>query len=155
MRLSLAFEMQRPVVDDHAVIKETLQQCVRADEMGFDTVWFVEHHFLTSFSMSPAPEVIFGALSRLTRRIRLGFGVVILPHHHPVRVAERVAMIDHMSGGRVEFGNGTLSALRADRDGDRSAQHSRHVGRIAAHDPPDLGGRPVLCGWAVLDIPAA
>jgi alkanesulfonate monooxygenase SsuD/methylene tetrahydromethanopterin reductase-like flavin-dependent oxidoreductase (luciferase family) len=50
--------------------------------------------------------VIFGALSRLTKRIRLGFGVVILPYHHPVRVAERVAMVDHMSGGRVEFGTG-------------------------------------------------
>jgi len=65
MRLSLAYEMQRPVVDDHAVIKETIEQCVLADRMGFDTVWFVEHHFLTSFSMSPCPEVIFGALSQL------------------------------------------------------------------------------------------
>ena len=89
MRLSLAFEMQRPVLDDHAVIEDTLAQCVLADEMGFDAVWFVEHHFLTSFSMSPCPEVILGALSRLTKRIRLGFGVVILPYHHPVRVAER------------------------------------------------------------------
>ncbi len=106
MRLSLAYEMQRPLVDDHAVIEETIEQCVLADEMGFDSVWFVEHHFLTSFSMSPCPEVIFGALSRLTKRIRLGFGVVILPYHHPVRVAERVAMVDHLSGGRVEFGTG-------------------------------------------------
>src|SRR5256712_1097139 len=106
MRLSLAYEMQRPVVDDHAVIRETLEQCVLADRMGFDTIWFVEHHFLTSFSMSPCPEVIFGALSQLTKRVRLGFGVVILPYHHPVRVAERVAMVDHMSGGRVEFGTG-------------------------------------------------
>jgi len=106
MRLSLAYEMQRPVVDDHSVIKETLEQCVLADRMGFDAVWFVEHHFLTSFSMSPCPEVIFGALSQLTKRIRLGFGVVILPYHHPARVAERVAMVDHMSGGRVEFGTG-------------------------------------------------
>jgi len=70
MRLSLAYEMQRPVVDDHAVIEETIEQCVLADKMGFDTVWFVEHHFLTSFSMSPCPEVLFGALSRLTKRIR-------------------------------------------------------------------------------------
>ncbi len=47
--------MQRPVVDDHAVIEETIEQCVLADEMGFDYVWFVEHHFLTGFSMSPCP----------------------------------------------------------------------------------------------------
>ena len=110
MRLSLAYEMQRPVVDDHAVIEETIEQCVLADKMGFDAVWFVEHHFLTSFSMSPCPEVIFGALSQRTKRIRLGFGVVILPYHHPVRVAERVAMVDHLSGGRVEFGTGRSAA---------------------------------------------
>ena len=74
--------------------------------MGFDAVWFVEHHFLTTFSGSPCPEVIFGALSRLTKRIRLGFGVSVLPYHHPVRVAERVAMVDQLSHGRVEFGTG-------------------------------------------------
>ena len=44
MRLSLSYEMQRPVVDDHAVVEETIEQCVLADKMGFDTVWFVEHH---------------------------------------------------------------------------------------------------------------
>jgi alkanesulfonate monooxygenase SsuD/methylene tetrahydromethanopterin reductase-like flavin-dependent oxidoreductase (luciferase family) len=69
MRLSLAYEMQRPVVDDRAVVEETIEQCALADKMGFDAVRFVEHHFLTSFSMSPCPEVIFGALSRLTKRI--------------------------------------------------------------------------------------
>lgn len=106
MEFSLAYEMQRPVLDDHAVIEETIEQCVLADEMGFDAVWFVEHHFLTTFSMSPCPEVILAALSRLTKRIRLGFGVVILPYHHPVRVAERVAMLDQLSHGRVEFGTG-------------------------------------------------
>ena len=69
MRFSLAYEMQRPMLDDHAVIEETIEQCILADEMGFDAVWFVEHHFLTTFSGSPCPEVIFGALSRLTKRI--------------------------------------------------------------------------------------
>jgi len=47
MKLSLAYEMQRPTLDDHAVIEETIEQCVLADQMGFDYVWFVEHHFLT------------------------------------------------------------------------------------------------------------
>ena len=106
MEFSLAYEMQRPTLDDHAVIEETIEQCILADEMGFDAVWFVEHHFLTTFSSSPCPEVIFGALSRLTKRIRLGFGVVILPYHHPIRVAERVAMVDQLSHGRVDFGTG-------------------------------------------------
>ncbi|MFB3098065.1 MAG: LLM class flavin-dependent oxidoreductase, partial [Dehalococcoidia bacterium] len=106
MQFGLAYEMQRPTLDDQAVVEETLEQCILADEMGFDYVWFVEHHFLTTFSSSPCPEVMFGALSRLTKRIRLGFGVVVLPYHHPVRVAERVAMVDQLSHGRVDFGTG-------------------------------------------------
>ena len=110
MKFGLAFEMQRPTKDQHEIIEETIEQCVLADEMGWDYVWFVEHHFLTGFAMSPCPEVIFGALSRLTKRIRLGFGVVILPYHHPVRVAERVAMVDHLSNGRVDFGTGRSAA---------------------------------------------
>ena len=110
MKFGLAYEMQRPFLDDHAVVEETIEQCVLADEMGWDYVWFVEHHFLTGFSMSPCPEVIFGALSRITKRIRLGFGVVILPYHHPIRVAERVAMLDHLSKGRVDFGTGRSAA---------------------------------------------
>ena len=106
MQFGLAYEMQRPTLDDQAVVEETIEQCILADEMGFDYVWFVEHHFLTTFSSSPCPEVMFGALSRLTKRIRLGFGVVVLPYHHPVRVAERVAMVDQLSHGRVDFGTG-------------------------------------------------
>ena len=106
MEFSLAYEMQRPELDDHAVIEETIEQCILAEEMGFDAVWFVEHHFLTTFSMSPCPEIILSALAGQTKRIRLGFGVVILPYHHPVRVAERIAMLDHISHGRVEFGTG-------------------------------------------------
>ena len=106
MKLAVQYEMQRPNLDDHKVIEETLEQCILADEVGFDYLWFVEHHFLTGFSASPCPEVFYGALSRLTKRIRLGFGVVILPYHHPVRVAERVAMLDHLTHGRVDLGTG-------------------------------------------------
>jgi alkanesulfonate monooxygenase SsuD/methylene tetrahydromethanopterin reductase-like flavin-dependent oxidoreductase (luciferase family) len=151
MRLSLAYEMQRPTVDDHAVIEETLEQCVLADEMGFDTVWFVEHHFLTSFSMSPCPEVMFGALSRMTKRIRLGFGVVILPYHHPVRVAERVAMIDHMSGGRVEFGTGRSAPYEQIVGID--PRNTRAMWEESPDDPAHLGRRVVLGRGPVLNVP--
>ncbi len=106
MKLGLQYEMQRPVLEQNKLVEETIEQCVLADEVGFDYLWFVEHHFLTTFSMSPCPEILYGALARLTKRIRLGLGVVILPYHHPVRVAERVAFLDHMSGGRVDFGTG-------------------------------------------------
>ena len=106
MKLSLQYEMQRPSLDDHLVLSETLEQCVLADEVGFDYVWLVEHHFLTGFSASPCPDLIYAALSQRTERIRFGLGVVILPYHHPNRVAERVAMLDHLSHGRVDFGTG-------------------------------------------------
>ena len=62
MKLSLQYEMQRPYLDDHLVIKETMEQCVLADEVGFDYVWFVEHHFLTGFSASPCPDVFLRCL---------------------------------------------------------------------------------------------
>ena len=106
MKLALQYEMQRPTLDDHKVLEETMEQCVLADQVGFDYLWFVEHHFLTGFSASPCPELVFAALSQRTRQIRLGLGVVILPYHHPNRVAERVAMLDHLSKGRVDFGTG-------------------------------------------------
>ena len=106
MKLALQYEMQRPSLDDHLVLQETMEQCILADEVGFDYLWFVEHHFLTGFSASPCPDLIFAALSQRTKRIRLGLGVVTLPYHHPNRVAERVAMLDHLSEGRVDFGTG-------------------------------------------------
>ena len=106
MKLALQYEMQRPGLDDHLVLTETMEQCILADEVGFDYLWFVEHHFLTGFSASPCPDLIYSALSQRTKQIRLGLGVVILPYHHPNRVAERVAMLDHLSEGRVDFGTG-------------------------------------------------
>jgi alkanesulfonate monooxygenase SsuD/methylene tetrahydromethanopterin reductase-like flavin-dependent oxidoreductase (luciferase family) len=114
MQFGLLYEMQRPFegtnIDWNMLYKETLEQCELADQMGFDNLWFVEHHFLAGFSGSPCPEVIFGALSQITKRIRIGFGVSILPYHHPIRVAERVAMVDQLTDGRVEFGTGRSNA---------------------------------------------
>ena len=110
MKFGLMYETQRPsdggVVDEKALIEETLEQWVLADELGYDYIWLVEHHFLDTFSVSSSPDILFGAASRLTRRIRLGFGVVVLPQHHPIRVAEKVAMVDQLSDGRVDFGTG-------------------------------------------------
>ncbi len=114
MKFGLLYETQRPYegtdIDWNALYKETLEQCELADQVGFDNLWFVEHHFLTGFSGSPCPEVLFGALSQITKKIRIGFGVCILPYHHSVRVAERVAMVDQLTDGRVEFGTGRSNA---------------------------------------------
>ena len=114
MQFGLLFECQRPYegteIDWNSLYKETLAQCELADQVGFDNVWFVEHHFLTGFSGSPAQDAMFGALSRVTKNIRIGYGVCILPYHHPVRVAERVALVDQLTDGRVEFGTGRSNA---------------------------------------------
>ncbi len=114
MKFGILYETQRPYqgndLDWNSLYKETLDQCELADQLGFDNLWFVEHHFLLGFSGSPCPEVLFGALSQRTKNIRIGFGVSILPSHHPIHIAERVAMVDQLTDGRVEFGTGRSNA---------------------------------------------
>ena len=88
--------------------REGLEQIRFADSLGFKTVWLVEHHFREGRSHCSAPEVVLGALSQITQNLRLGFGVTLMPHGftHPARVAEKVATVDVLSGGRVEWGTG-------------------------------------------------
>lgn len=85
-----------------------IEQVKEADRLGYTHVWAVEHHFLEEFSHSSAPEVWLAAVAQHTERIRIGHGVVQVPagFNHPVRVAERAAALDILSGGRLEFGTG-------------------------------------------------
>ena len=88
------------------VYADTLEELSLADTLGFTTAWVVEHHFMREYSHSSAPEMFLAAASQRTRRLRLGHAVVPLPYHHPVRVAERLATLDILTGGRAEFGFG-------------------------------------------------
>ena len=150
VKFGLLYEMQRPHdeynVDYTALINETIEQCQLADEVGFDHLWFVEHHFLTTFAGSSAPEVIISALSRLTKQIRIGFGVVILPNHHPVQVAERVAMVDHLSGGRVEFGVGRSSPYEQVGLG-IDPRDTRDIMEESLNIVPEIWQTPGLFSW--------
>ena len=116
MRFGLFYEHQLPrpwsETADARLIADALDQIELADALGYDFAWAVEHHFLEEYSHSSAPEVFLAAASQRTRRIRLGHGVVQLPPgvNHPARVAERVATLDLISGGRVEFGTGEASS---------------------------------------------
>ena len=94
--------------DEHRLIKNALDQIELADRLGFDYVFEVEHHFLEEYSHSSAPEVFLAAASQRTKNIRLGHGIALMPprYNHPARVAERIAMLDLVSDGRVEFGTG-------------------------------------------------
>ena len=93
--------------------KEALEQIVLGDELGFNTVWLVEHHFREGRSHCPTPEAVHGALSQLTKNIKLGFGVTLAPFNftHPARIAEKVATVDVLSGGRVEWGLGRSTPM--------------------------------------------
>lgn len=87
---------------------QALEQIELADELGFDQVWEVEHHFLEEYSHSSAPEVFLAAAAARTKRIRIGQGISVClpPMNHPARIAERAAALDLISNGRLEFGTG-------------------------------------------------
>ncbi|HEX8054888.1 MAG TPA: LLM class flavin-dependent oxidoreductase [Thermoleophilaceae bacterium] len=116
MRFGLFYEHQEPRPWEEGsterLLNDALDQVELADRVGFDYVWEVEHHFLEEYSHSSAPEVFLAAASQRTERIRLGHGIVQLPpaFNHPVRVVERAATLDLISGGRVDLGTGEASS---------------------------------------------
>jgi alkanesulfonate monooxygenase SsuD/methylene tetrahydromethanopterin reductase-like flavin-dependent oxidoreductase (luciferase family) len=85
---------------------EMIEQIRFADSLGIDYVFLGEHHFMPEYAHNSAPEVLLGAIAASTTRIRIGTGIVHASHNDPVRTAERIATVDQLSGGRVEFGFG-------------------------------------------------
>jgi alkanesulfonate monooxygenase SsuD/methylene tetrahydromethanopterin reductase-like flavin-dependent oxidoreductase (luciferase family) len=125
MKLDLLYEFQpkvKPWKEPHpygqrhaeqAVYDEGIAQIKLADTLGYQTVWCVEHHFRDSRSACPSNEVVLGGLALATENIRLGFGVSLMPpgFQHPARVAEKVATVDVLSHGRVEWGTGRSTPM--------------------------------------------
>ncbi len=116
MKFSIFFEMQ--LADptrarEVQVFHDCVEQAVLADQLGYHCVWEVEHHGLYEYSHSSAPEVFLAFIAARTQKIRIGHGVTLLPHryNHPIRIAERVATLDILSGGRVNWGSGKSSSL--------------------------------------------
>ncbi len=128
MKFGLFYEISIPRPwsreSEKIVYDRCLEQVKLADELGFDTVFAVEHHFLEEYSHCPAPELFLTACAMITRRIRLGHGIVVcVPEiNHPIRIAERTAVLDILSGGRLEVGTGRsatwteLGGFRANPD---------------------------------------
>lgn len=110
MEFGLFYELIALRPHDEAAVQrayaEALEQITFAEQMGFEYVWETEHHFTEKFSYSAAPELFLTAVSQRTERIRIGHGVVLLTMNHPVRAAERAAVLDILSNGRLEFGTG-------------------------------------------------
>lgn len=109
--LDIFHEMQKAQSDwrgDHEqqIFDEAIEQAKLADQVGFDCWWTVEHHGATEFSYSSSPEMMVCALAQHTERLRFGHsGILALAEvNHPMRIAERAAFMDRLSGGRLELG---------------------------------------------------
>jgi alkanesulfonate monooxygenase SsuD/methylene tetrahydromethanopterin reductase-like flavin-dependent oxidoreductase (luciferase family) len=122
MKFALFYEIPVPKPWDREselrAYQNTLTQAVAGDRFGWDAFWTVEHHFLQEYSHCSNPEILYGAIAAKTERIRLGYGVRLMPkpYNHPVRTAESVAVLDLLSNGRVDLGTGR-SATRAELEG--------------------------------------
>ncbi|MDA1308917.1 MAG: LLM class flavin-dependent oxidoreductase [Proteobacteria bacterium] len=90
----------------HAVIAEALEHTQLAEELGFSRAWFAEHHF-SNYSLCPSPLIFCNQVAATTKRIRVGCAVLILPLHAPARVIAEIALIDALSGGRLDVGVGS------------------------------------------------
>src|SRR3954453_20969058 len=125
MKLDLLYEFQPKIKPWHKphpygqreaeqrTYDEAIAEIQFADRLGFNTVWCVEHHFRDGRSASPCSEAILGGLALSTKQIKLGFGVTLMPFGfiHPARVAEKVATVDVLSHGRVEWGTGRSTPM--------------------------------------------
>jgi alkanesulfonate monooxygenase SsuD/methylene tetrahydromethanopterin reductase-like flavin-dependent oxidoreductase (luciferase family) len=121
MKFGLLYEIQIPKPwtpgIERQYYNDVIEQVVLAESLGWEHIWAVEHHLLPQWSHCPAPEVLFGALSQRTSKIRIGHGVALMPKNfnHPLRIAERTAVLDILTNGRVDVGTGravTLQELR-------------------------------------------
>ncbi|MGH9717697.1 MAG: LLM class flavin-dependent oxidoreductase [Candidatus Acidiferrales bacterium] len=117
MKFGSSFLMQLPrpwnSESERTMLSNALDQAELVDRCGFDYVWSTEHHFLEEYSHSSTPEIFLAACSQRTRNVRLGHGVVQTPPNvnHPARVAERIAALDLISGGRCDFGTGSGATI--------------------------------------------
>ncbi|TXK40686.1 putative FMN-dependent luciferase-like monooxygenase [Nonomuraea sp. C10] len=122
------------------------EQIRHAEAAGFDTAWVAQHHFDGDEGGLPAPLVFLGHVAATTSRIRLGTGIITLPLEHPVRVAEDTAVLDQLTGGRLEVGvgsGGTPASFApfGHDSADRAALYAEHLAvLIAAWSGADLGG---------------
>jgi len=131
MKFGIFYEMQLPrpwaVDDERSLYQNALAQVELADRLGYDYAWQVEHHFLEEYSHSPQPEVFLAAASQRTKNIRLGHGIIQLTTNHPARVAEKVATLDLVSNGRVEFGMGEGASITELGPFDREMENKQAV----------------------------
>ncbi|HSF02981.1 MAG TPA: LLM class flavin-dependent oxidoreductase [Solirubrobacterales bacterium] len=112
MDIGLFFLMQRDEQwSEQAVYDSALGQMLAAEALGFHSVWIAEHHF-NDYGLCPAPPVLAAFIAARTTALRLGMGVSLLPLHHPVDLAESLAVLDVVSSGRLDVGIGRGGTLQ-------------------------------------------
>src|SRR5437763_7238364 len=106
MRFGTYYFLQAPPALAHAeVFRREIEQMAWAEELGFDSLWLSEHHFI-EYGLSVSPTVLAAAAAMRTRRVRIGLAAAILPFHDPIRLPQELAMVDILSGGRLDVGVG-------------------------------------------------
>src|SRR3989475_8508233 len=112
MEFGLFFLMQRDEEwSEQSVFDSGLEQMLAAEALGYSSVWSAEHHF-NDYGLCPAPPVLAAFVAARTTSLRLGMGVSLLPLHHPVDLAEELAVLDMVSGGRLGVGIGRGRTLQ-------------------------------------------
>ena len=108
LRVGVCYDFRNPPdsgVSDQALYSEILEQVAWLDQIGADLVWFTEHHFVEDGYL-PSWIPVAGAMSSVTKHVRFGTDICLMPFNNPVRLAEDLAVLDNLSGGRVEVGLG-------------------------------------------------
>ena len=98
--------MGRGRTSDRQVYDDLLADISLAERLPFDVFWLAEHHFNSNFSMSPSPNILLGAAAVMTKRIKIGTAINVLPFYNPVRLAEETAQLNLLSNGRFQWGIG-------------------------------------------------
>lgn len=105
MRFGIFCLMQRPGAPFTDLFEDNLAEIIHAEDLGFDEVWFAEHGYAND-AISPAPNLFVAALAQRTSRMRLGNMINVLPLHHPAQLAAELAVLDHLTHGRLNVGVG-------------------------------------------------
>ena len=134
MRLGLFLILpQPPGVSQEQVFAAALDDAGAAERLGFDSVWVTEHHG-SDYGLSAAPSVVAAAIAARTTRVAIGYAVNVTPLHAPVRLAEEIATVDQLSGGRVVagFGPGYSPVEFRTMGADFASRHRSHRAAVAA-----------------------
>ena len=134
MRIGLFLILpQPPGTSQEAVFATALADAEAAERLGFDSVWVTEHHG-SGYGLSASPSVVAAAIAARTTRVGVGYAVAVTPFHCPIRLAEEIASVDQISGGRVTagFGPGYSPVEFRVMEADFATRHERHEAGIAA-----------------------